>query len=43
MLPDSYKLTCEQVLKHFETDPIEGLHTDQVTRQKEKFGLNGNK
>ena len=41
MLSDSYKLTCEQVLKHYETDPSNGLKTDQVISQKQQFGLNG--
>jgi hypothetical protein len=43
MLIDGYKLTCEEVLKHFETDPIKGLRNDQVILKREKFGLNGNK
>lgn len=41
MLQDSYKLSCRQVLEHFETDAIEGLKTSQIERNKTKFGLNG--
>lgn len=43
MLHESYKLSCQQVLEHFGSDAVDGLKSSQLSKLKEKYGLNGKK
>lgn len=41
MLKDSFKLNNEQVLLHYQTDPLNGLTSEQVLKNKSEYGFNG--
>jgi uncharacterized protein (DUF2132 family) len=43
MLKDSFKLNNEQVLLHYQTDPLNGLTSEQVLKNKSEYGFNGMK
>lgn len=43
MLKDSFKLNNEQVLLHYQTDPLNGLTSEQVLKKKTEYGFNGMK
>lgn len=40
-MEDGHIKTVEEVVKYFNVDPDQGLTPDQVKRNQEKYGLNG--
>jgi Ca2+ transporting ATPase len=40
-MEDGHAKTVEEVLNYFSTDPERGLSIDQVKRNQEKYGPNG--
>lgn len=40
-MDDAHAKTVEEVLSYFGTDPDKGLSPDQIKRNQEKYGPNG--